>query len=90
MHVRRTTVTATLLATVAAGGVRLASAGTAFAQGTAERDPAHVPGLAKMHQQMGDENPGMARMHQLMTGTLSLPRPLPGPPARPDLDLERT
>jgi hypothetical protein len=67
MKVRHTTATATLLAALAAGGVLLASAGTASAQDATDRDPGPVPGMARMHQLMTEQNPGMARMHQLMT-----------------------
>ena len=67
MKVRRTTATVTLVATLAAGGVLLASAGTAFAQDRTDRAPGPVPGMAEMHQQMTEQNPGMARMHELHT-----------------------
>ncbi len=67
MKVRRTTATATLLATLAAGGVLLTSAGTASAQDATDRAPGPVPGMAAMHQQMTADNPGMAWMHQMMT-----------------------
>ncbi len=67
MNVRRTTVTATLLSALVAGGVLLASAGTASAQSPRDRAPGPVPGMAAMHQQMTAEYPGMGRMHALMT-----------------------
>ncbi len=67
MNVRRNTATATLLAALAAGGVLIPSAGTASAQGPADRMPAPVPGMERMHELMTEQNPGMARMHQLMT-----------------------
>ncbi len=67
MKVRRTTVTATLLAALAAGGVLLTSAGTASAQDARDRAPVPVPGRAAMHQQMTAGNPGRAAMHQQMT-----------------------
>lgn len=77
MTARRTA--ATVLATLAAGAVLLASAGTASAQDRPDRGTA--PGTAGMHQQRNgpgqgmarmhelhvEQNPGMARMHQLMT-----------------------
>lgn len=65
MKVRRTTATATLLAALAAGGIMLASAGTASAQDATDRAPGPVLGMAATHQQMTAGNPGMARMHQL-------------------------
>lgn len=67
MKVRRPTATATLLSALAAGGVLLASAGTAFAQDRTDRGSGPVPGMAEMHQEMTADNPGMARMHELMT-----------------------
>ncbi len=59
------TITATALAALAAGSVLLVSVGTASALDRPDRASAHVPGMARMHQQMTEQNPGMARMHQL-------------------------
>ncbi len=69
MNARRTaTITAaTALVTLTAGGLFLAPAATASAQDRPDRASAPVPGMARMHQQMTEQNPGMARMHELMT-----------------------
>ena len=63
MTARRTAATA--LAAFAAGAVLLASAGTAAAQDRPDHGSTPVPGMARMHQQMTQQNPGMDRMHEL-------------------------
>ena len=65
MNVRRTPTAAAALTALAAGTFLLANAGAASAQTGPDRAPSPVPGLARMHQQMTDQNPGMARMHEL-------------------------
>jgi len=67
MNVRRNTATATLLAALAAGSVLTATAGTALAQGPADRIPGPVPGMERVHELMTEQDPGMLQMHDLMT-----------------------
>lgn len=66
MMTRRTvTAAATALAALTTGALFLASASTASAQDRPDRGTAPVPGMARMHQQMTEQDPGMARMHEL-------------------------
>lgn len=59
---RTATAAVTALVALAAGGLLVASAATASAQ---DRNSGPVPDLARMHQQMSDQNNGMVRMHEL-------------------------
>ena len=65
MNTRRTAATAALAALLVTGGL-ISSAVAANAQDRG-RAPAPVPGMARMHELMSQQNPGMARMHQQMT-----------------------
>ncbi len=68
MNTRRTAATAAMaLAALTTGGLLLAPAGTASALSQPDQAPGPVPGMARMHQQMTEQDPGMARMHELMT-----------------------
>ena len=65
MTTRRTATTATLAAILVTGGL-IGSAVAANAQDR-NRAPAPVPGMARMHELMSQQNPGMTRMHERMS-----------------------